>query len=205
MQGSPPALFTGLGPWTGSVRKVTESSHLVGSRATCHRGSLVPNFISAWRPLLTLGQRLPKAPGTKLGHQKMAQGHYPRMAGLPCPAEASESLGSRWTWPWRATEWLGGAHDRDIQRPLGWGLGAAFLCVLSGERRPGLLFRGQCGQVSPRKNFQVKLFCGEGCELSVIVQGQAAWSGCWVACLGVYPRTSEALRKGQRSQSSAQT
>lgn len=39
---------------------------------------------------------------------------------------------------------LGGAHDRDIQRPLGWGLGAVCPCVLicPGERGHGLPFCG---------------------------------------------------------------
>lgn len=39
---------------------------------------------------------------------------------------------------------LGGAHDRDIQRPLGCGLGAICPCVLicPGERGRGLPFYG---------------------------------------------------------------
>lgn len=131
VQGSPSALFTDLGPWTASVCRVTESSHLVGSRAMCCWGSLVPNFISAQRPLVTSGQRLPKACGTKLGHQKRDQGPFPRVAGPPCPAGACKGLGSWWTWTWSQA---GRGPRRGLSETTGMGAGSSLPTCAGLER-----------------------------------------------------------------------
>ena len=78
---------------------------------------------------------------------------------------------------------MGGAHVRDIQRPLQWGLGPTFtgVPVSPGERRHGLIFPGHGGQFNPRKDFQMS--CEGGHELSVIVPCKLAWRGHWVAGL----------------------
>lgn len=93
---------------------------------------------------------------------------------------------------------LGGAHIRDIQRSLQWGLQAVFtgVPVSPEERRHGLFFPGQGGQFNPRKDFQMS--CEGGHELSVIVPCKLVWRGHWVAGLGVNQMMSEVLREGQR-------
>lgn len=67
----------------------------------------------------------------------------------------------------RAAARLGGAHDRDLQRPLGGWAGSRLPPCVDPERGDQAALHGQCVQVNPRKNFEVKLLCREGCELPV--------------------------------------